>query len=75
LKLVVDEKERIENPDPNHIYSTLRREHQDALDTAALPQGVTVGTGASHDRMCMHAIAVAAYAQVDVRTCCSMLLD
>jgi hypothetical protein len=44
LKLVVDEKERIENPDPNHIYSSLRREHQDALGAAALPQGVTVGT-------------------------------
>jgi hypothetical protein len=43
LKLVVDEQERIQNPDPNRIYSSLRQEHLEALHAGVLPIAVTVG--------------------------------
>lgn len=42
LKLVVDEQEPIENPDPNAIYGSLRREHLAALHAGVLPASVTV---------------------------------
>jgi hypothetical protein len=42
LKLVVDEQERIQNPDPNRIYSSLRQEHLAALHAGVLPAAVMV---------------------------------
>ena len=55
LKLVMDNKERLRDVDPNHIYGSLRREHQDKLQ-GRLPEGLVVSMGQGGARKLLHGL-------------------